>query len=44
LIQDKVFVGTLLGSIITMLAGMILVTTAILLFSMDNLMRDKNEI
>ena len=44
LIQDKVFVGTLLGSIITMLAGMILVTTAILLFSMANLMRDKNEI
>jgi len=44
LIQDKVFVGTLLGSIITMLAGMILLTTAILLFSMANLMRDKNEI
>ena len=44
LIEDKVFVGTLLGSIITMLAGMILVTTAILLFSMANLMRDKNEI
>jgi len=44
LIQDKVFVGTLLGSIITMLTGMILLTTAILLFSMANLMRDKNEI
>jgi len=39
--QEVVFIGTLLGSIITFLAGTILVTTAILLFSMATLIKDK---
>ena len=38
--QQTVFIGTLLGSVITFLAGTILVMTAILLFSMANLIRD----
>lgn len=38
--QSKVFIGTLLGSVVTFLAGTVLVTTAILLFSMANLIRD----
>jgi len=38
--QQTVFIGTLLGSVITFLAGTILVMTAILLFSMANLVRD----
>jgi len=42
--DQKVFIGTLIGSVITFLAGTILVTTSILLFSMANLIRDKNEI
>ena len=40
--QQKVFIGTLLGSVITFLAGTILITTAILLFSMATLIRDRN--
>jgi len=39
--QGTVFIGTLLGSIITFLVGAILVTTSILLFSMANLFREK---
>ncbi len=39
--QSTVFIGTLLGSIITFLVGAILVTTSILLFSMANLFREK---
>ncbi len=39
--QGIVFIGTLLGSIITFLVGAILVTTSILLFSMANLFREK---
>jgi len=38
--QGLVFIGTLLGSVITFLAGTILLTTAILLFSMATLIRD----
>ncbi len=38
--QQTVFIGTLLGSVITFLAGTILVMTSILLFSMANLIRD----
>jgi len=40
--QQVVFIGTLLGSVITFLAGTILITTAILLFSMATMIRDKN--
>jgi glycosyltransferase involved in cell wall biosynthesis len=40
--QNIVFIGTLMGSLITFLAGTILLTTAILLFSMANLIRDEN--
>ena len=39
--QGVVFIGTLLGAIITFLAGTILVTTAILLFSMATLIREE---
>jgi len=39
--QGIVFIGTLLGSIITFIAGAILVSTSILLFSMANLFREK---
>jgi len=39
--QGTVFIGTLLGSIITFLAGTILITTAILLFSMATLIQEK---
>ena len=38
--EGVVFIGTLLGSVITFLAGTILLTTAILLFSMATLIRD----
>ena len=40
--QGVVFIGTLLASVITFLAGTILLTTAILLFSMATLVRDRN--
>jgi len=40
--QHQVFMGTLIGSVVTSLAGTILLTTAILLFSMANLVRDRN--
>jgi len=39
--EGTIFIGTLLGSIITFLVGAILVTTSILLFSMANLFREK---
>ena len=39
--QDIIFIGTLFASIITFIAGAILVTTAIVLFSMANLARDR---
>lgn len=38
--QSVVLIGTLLGSVITFLAGTILLTTAIILFSMANIIRD----
>lgn len=39
--QHTVFIGTLIGSVMTFLAGTILLTTSILLFSMANMMRDR---
>ncbi len=38
--QGEVFIGTLMGAIITFLVGTVLITTAILLFSMATLIRD----
>jgi len=38
----KIFYGQLLGSIVTILLGSLLIITSILLFSMANLIRDKN--
>ncbi len=38
--QSVVLIGTLLGSVITFLAGTILLTTSIILFSMANIIRD----
>jgi len=38
--QGEVFIGTLMGAIITFLVGTVLLTTAILLFSMATLIRD----
>ena len=38
--QGVVFVGTLMGAIITFIAGTVLLTTSILLFSMATLIRD----
>jgi len=40
--QEIIFVGTLLGSVLTFVAGTVLVTTAILLFSMATLLKDRN--
>ena len=42
LYHQQVFYGSLLGSILLILIGSILTVTAILLFSMANLIRDKN--
>ena len=39
--QQTVFYGSLLGSVILFLLGSILAVTAIILFSMVNLMRDR---
>ena len=38
--QSVVLIGTLLGSVITFLAGTILLTTSIILFAMANIIRD----
>ncbi len=39
--QGVIYTGTLFGAIITFLAGIILITTAVLLFSMATLIREK---
>ena len=40
--EPRIFYGQLLGSIVTILLGSLLIITSIMLFSMANLMRDKN--
>jgi len=42
LYQQQIFYGSLLGSILLILIGSILLLAAVLLYSMANLMRDKN--
>ncbi len=42
LYQQQVFYGSLLGSIVLLLIGSVLMVAAVLLFSMANLIRDKN--
>ena len=40
--EPTIFYGQLLGSIITILLGSLLIITSIMLFSMANLIKDKN--
>lgn len=39
--KNSVYVGTLLGSIVTLISGVILMATAVILFSMSNMLRDR---